>query len=278
MTVSTDLKPFIKWAGGKQGLAETIVGFFPKSFRRYYEPFLGGGSVLLTMMAQEESLFGRGRGFAVVADANVWLVDTYHAVRDNWQDVLRLLDAMPNTREDFLRIRKRLVAEMTLEERAATFIYLNKTCFRGLFRVNQKGQFNVPYGAYDRRYYDRDSIHRVAEALQTVEFRCGDFELAVAGVTGQDFIYMDPPYYKLGGYADFNRYTATQFREADHERLGVLCRALDARGVRWAVSNSDTAFVRRLFEGFKLHKIEARREINLNAADRTVHELLITNY
>ncbi len=163
-------------------------------------------------------------------------------------------------------------------QRAAHLIYLNKTCFRGLFRVNRHGQFNVPYGQYDRRYYDPDNLRAVAEVLQRVEIRHCDFELCLADVTAQDFVYMDPPYHKLGGYSDFNRYTKNQFRENDHTRLAAVCRELDLCGVRWAVSNSDTVFVRELFEGYRLVRIENRREINLNSGDRDIHELLIMNY
>ena len=131
-------------------------------------------------------------------------------------------------------------------QRTAHLIYLNKTCFRGLFRVNRHGQFNVPYGQYDRRYYDPDNLSAVAAALAGVEIRRCDFELCLSDVTAGDFVYMDPPYYKLGGYSDFNRYTKDQFRQNDHFRLAALCRELDLRGVRWAVSNSDTDFVRRV--------------------------------
>jgi DNA adenine methylase len=118
----------------------------------------------------------------------------------------------------------------------------------------------------------------VAEALEGVELRRGDFELCLHSVTDRDFVYMDPPYHKLGGYSDFNRYTKDQFKENDHSRLAALCRELDLRGVRWAVSNSDTYLIRRLFDGYLLTAIGNRREINLNSQNRNITELLITNY
>ena len=134
----------------------------------------------------------------------------------------------------------------------------------------------MPYGQYDRRYYDPDNLRVVAAALDGVEIRRCDFEICLSDVTADDFAYLDPPYYKLGGYSDFNRYTKGQFRANDHLRLAAVCRELDLRGVRWAVSNSDTDFVRQLFDGYRTVRIENRREINLNSGDRDVTELLIS--
>ena len=209
---------------------------------------------------------------------NAWLLDTYRAVRDDWAQVARHLDKMVNTKEEYLRVRTINPSSLDLYTRAAHLIYLNKTCFRGLFRVNRRGRFNVPYGKYDRRFYDRDNLSAVAMALENVEFRHGDFELCLHDVTASDFVYMDPPYYKLGGYADFNRYTSEQFREHDHIRLAAVCRELETRGVRWAVSNSNTQFVRDLFDGYRIECLDNRREINLNSQERDITELLIMNY
>jgi DNA adenine methylase len=157
--------------------------------------------------------------------------------------------------------------------RTSSSIYLS-----GLFRVNGKGGFNVPYGAYDRRYFDPENLEAVASILADVELKFGDFEFGIYGITESDFVYFDPPYYKLGGYSDFNRYTSKQFREKDHFRLAALCRELDAKGIRWAVSNSNTEFIKDLFSGFQIHQISTRREINLDSQNRDVVELLITNY
>lgn len=162
--------------------------------------------------------------------------------------------------------------------RAAYFIYLNKTCFRGLYRVNRQNQFNVPYGAYDRRYYDADNLEAVASALRDVRMSAGDFEAGVATATSDDFIYFDPPYYRQGGFADFNRYTPDQFRDGDHFRLAALCRELHERGTRWLLSNSDTPLVRKLFDGFTFEQVLARRDINLKSKNRAINELLIRNY
>lgn len=261
-------RPFIKWAGGKQSIAPTLIDFFPSSFEKYYEPFLGGGSVFFALSPQR----------AVLSDENRWLIDTYLALKKDWKKVVEYLEKMVNTRKEFLRIRAIDPWTLDLFERAAQFIYLNKTCFRGLFRVNGNGVFNVPFGSYDRRYYDAENLEAVAFMLANTDIKAGDFEFGIDGINERDFVYFDPPYYKLGGYSDFNRYTPKQFREKDHFRLAALCRELDAKGVRWAVSNSNTEFVKGLFIGFQIHYISTRREINLDSQNRNVIELIITNY
>ena len=264
-----NIGPFIKWAGGKQSIANQLLASFPSDIDSFYEPFVGGGSVFMATSWNR----------AVISDVNSWLVDTYRAIRDDWKIVEGLLDDMPNEKEFFLELRKNHPSDYdTYFERAAAFIYLNKTCFRGLFRVNKKGYFNVPYGAYDRRYYDPGNLERVGELLAQVKIFNGDFELCLATATANDFVYFDPPYYKLGGYSDFNRYTADQFKEAEHLRLAALCRELDQRGIRWAVSNSDTPFTRELFKGYNAVPVSARREINLNSKARSINELMFTNY
>ena len=267
-TPTSCARPLVKWAGGKQALAPELVARFPSKMGRYFEPFVGGASVFLELHPKR----------AVISDGNRWLIDTYTAVRDSAGEVARLLETMPNTKEHFLKIRGTSPDKLSLPKRAAHFIYLNKTCFRGLYRVNRAGRFNVPYGAYDRRYFDDDNLRAFANRLAEVDLRCGDFEYGLAGAEAGDFCYFDPPYYKLGGFSDFNRYTPLQFREKDHFRLAAVCRELDARGVVWAMSNSDTPLIRGLYRGFSLTVLSARREINLKSAKRDITELFISNY
>lgn len=268
MMTATRATPFVKWAGGKQALATDLIQHFPRTCRRLFEPFVGGGSVALAL----------GYAGTVISDANRWLIDTYEAIRDDWEQVAAVLDTLVNTKEEYLRIRRIDPTSLDLPTRAAQFVYLNKTCFRGLYRVNQRGQFNVPYGAYRRRYYDPDNFSACAAILRSFAIRHGDFEAGLEGVARGDFVYLDPPYYKLGGYSDFNRYTRDQFREDDHVRLAAVCREIDKGGVYWALSNSDTGLVRRLFGGFHVVPLTARREINLASSKRDISELLITNY
>lgn len=260
--------PILKWAGGKQIIARTLAQFFPKIYRRYYDPFVGGCSVALESGSRE----------GLLNDQNAWLIDTYRAIRDNWRRVAEILDTMQNTEEEFYRVRH--VNPQTVDEftRAAMLIYLNKTCFRGLFRVNKLNHFNVPYGKYDRRYYDPVNLAAFAEFIGNYELRVGDFELALADAGPEDFVYLDPPYHRIGGYSDFNRYTSGQFKEIDHLRLRNVCVELDGRGIRWLQSNSGTKYIRELYTDFHVSEITNRREINLNSASRAITELVIKNF
>jgi len=215
---------------------------------------------------------------AVLSDHHRWLVDPYRAVRHGWRKVSAALDGLPNTKTAYYALRAEDPGDLPLHERGARLIYLNKTGFRGLYRVNQAGRFNVPYGAYDRRTHVPEHLQAASRALRGVDLRCGDFEAGLAGVGRRDFVYLDPPYVKLGGYSDFNRYTEGRFERPDHERLATILSDLDRAGVRWLLSQSDTPLVRRLFRTFRVERIQARREINLTAARRNVSEVLVSNY
>jgi DNA adenine methylase len=261
-------EPILKWAGGKQIIARSLVERFPKNYSRYFDPFLGGGSVALESSSRE----------GLLNDQNEWLIETYRAVRDDWRQVARILDGMKNTENEFYRVRK--INPTTKDEftRAAMLIYLNKTCFRGLFRVNRLNHFNVPYGRYDRRYYDPANLAAFSEFLGGFELRVGDFELAVADAGTDDFVYFDPPYHRIGGYSDFNRYTSGKFKEIDHLRLRNVCVDLDRRGIRWLQSNSSTNYIQELYRDFHVSEITNRREINLDSKSRDIKELVIQNF
>ena len=261
-------EPILKWAGGKQIIARRLAEFFPKTFRRYYDPFVGGCAVAL------ESGSGEGQ----LNDQNAWLIVTYRAIRDDWRRVARILDTMKNTEEEFYRIREINPQREDEFTRAAMLIYLNKTCFRGLFRVNKLNQFNVPYGKYDRRYYDPANLAAFAGFIGNYELRVGDFELALSDAGPEDFVYLDPPYHRIGGYSDFNRYTSGKFKEIDHLRLRNVCAELDKRGIRWVQSNSSTKYIRELYRDFHVSEILNRREINLNSKSRDIKELVIKNF
>lgn len=241
---------------------------FPKSYSRYLDPFVGGGSVALESSAKE--------GF--LSDQNEWLIETYAAVRDDWRRVAQILDGMRNTEDEFYRVRR--IDPNTKDEftRAAMLIYLNKTCFRGLFRVNRLNHFNVPYGRYARRYYDPSNLAAFSEFIGGFKLRVSDFELAVADAGPDDFVYFDPPYHRIGGYSDFNRYTSGKFKEIDHLRLRNVCVELDKRGIRWLQSNSSTKYIRELYRDFHVSEITNRREINLDSKSRDIQELVIKNY
>lgn len=261
----TQPKPFLKWIGGKASLAPTILQHFPPKFNQYYEPFLGGGGMYLSHLAPDP----------ILGDHNEWLIETWRSIRDRWEQVASCLDGMPNTKEDYYRIRDG-VGRLDGVEKAAAMIYLNKTCFRGLFRVNRRGRLNAAYGFYKNPiYYDRDNLEAVSKALRAgkgAALRVGDFESIVEPAQAGDFVYMDPPYHDT-----FSMYTASTFTESDQGRVARLCRRLHERGVRWVVSNSDTKLIRYLYEGFKFTVLETRYEINVKASGRASQELLIEN-
>lgn len=255
-------KPFLKWVGGKSDLAPIILKHFPKKFNTYFEPFLGAGGMYLSHCAPNP----------ILADHNESLIETWRAIRDRWESVASCLDTMPNTKEDYYRIRDGF-GRLRGVEAAAAFIYLNKTCFRGLFRVNSKGKLNAAYGFYKNpTYYDRSNLEAVSKSIQGAALRIGDFEENVAWAKEGDFVYFDPPY-----NGTYDKYTPSLFRDSSHGRLARLCKDLDKRGVKWVQSNSDTPLVRYLYEGFKITVLDTRYEINVDAAGRASQELLISN-
>lgn len=261
---------FLKWAGGKTRYAARLVALAPPFAGRYIEPFMGSAAVF----------FALGPVAAVLSDANPELVICFQQVAENPEKILDLLDAMPNTREFYLRERARDVAVLSDAERAARVIYLNKTGFRGLWRVNGKGAFNVPYGAYERPYYNRAAFLADAKALRSAEILHRDFSAALAEAESGDWVYLDPPYVPAGGWADFKRYTPEQFGEQDQRRLADAMREAAARGVHITLSNSDTALTREIFEldGFESLRMATRRDINIQARARDSWDLVFTNY
>jgi len=297
MKNSLTTKPFLKWAGGKSQLIEQIVQNLPEELEqgkinRYIEPFVGGGAVFL-YIAQ----LGKVKEF-FICDINPELILAYKTIKTNVEDLIERLSRiqgnylsldMEERKRYFYQIRSQFnlqrqqINVQTFHpdwiERTAYLIFLNRTCFNGLFRVNSKGEFNVPVGRYKNpKICHAENLRSVAQILQNTQIYYGDFTISEAFVDHRSLVYFDPPYYKQGGFSDFNRYTPTQFREGDHFRLAALCRELDQRGIRWLLSNSDTSFVRNLFAGFNLKKIEARRDINLKSKRRAISELLICNY
>jgi DNA adenine methylase len=262
-------KSFLKWAGGKTRYAKTLVSLAPDYSGSYREPFLGSGAVFFELRPLR----------AVLSDANSELIGCFEVVASDPHSVMALLDDMPNTPEHFEQVRRQDSQSLSPCERAARVIYLNKTSFRGLWRVNRHGQFNTPYGAYNRPYYNRETLLRASKALAVAEFLTGDFEDAIDKAEAGDWVYLDPPYVPLGGWADFKRYTANQFGEKDHIRLYHAMARADQKGVFVTLTNSDTPFVRDLFgSGFRTFQLTTRRDINLQSAKRQSSDLVVTNY
>ncbi|MEO0140715.1 MAG: DNA adenine methylase [candidate division WOR-3 bacterium] len=269
-------RPFLKWAGGKSQILPELLSRVPSDFGAYHEPFLGGGALFFALMRRgilrDKKVF--------LSDSNPELINAFLVIRDNPEELLELLRGYQrrNTREEYYRIRAENPISPT--ERAARLIYLNRTCYNGLYRVNSRGEFNVPYGRYKNpRIYDPDNIRAVSEALKGVEVLCEDFEAVLSRAEPGDFVYLDPPYYPLSRTASFSDYTLDGFSEEDHIRLARTFAELAKRGVLVMESNSDTDFVRSYYRGWRLTQIKAKRPINSKGEGRgPVSELVVLSY
>ncbi len=261
-------RPFLKWAGGKSKLVETIMTRFPHNFGRYFEPFLGGGAVY----------FGLEPERAVLADMNLELVTAYTALRDELPRVLAALRRHRANREHFYAVRAQDASGMSPTARAARMIFLNRTCYNGLYRVNRSGAFNVPFGKYDNpTICDEENLRAVSHALQDATIEHSDVFSTVAKARAGDLVYFDPPYDPVSKTASFVSYTDRGFTSEDQERLAQTFRDLADRGVHAVLSNSDTPFIRKLYKGFRVDTVHVRRAINSRADRRgPVAEVLVS--
>jgi len=261
--------PLLKWAGGKRQLLGPILARLPQQMDVYYEPFVGGAAVFFALAAE-----GRFRR-AVLSDQNQELVDTYLAVKEDVEGVIRLLRKMPYSEEYYYELREQ--RPRSLIKRAARMIYLNRTGYNGLYRVNRSGKFNVPFGRYAApKICDEPRLRLAAQALATAQVITGDFE-TISGAAGRkDAVYFDPPYAPVSSTARFSEYSQPAFGPREHERLRDHFEKLTKRGVRSVLSNSDTAFTREVFGHLAHEFVDARRSINSSATGRgPIQELLV---
>ncbi len=267
-------RPFLKWAGGKSRLLNQYSHLFPRrdQIRRYYEPFLGSAAVFFHLQPKD----------ALLADVNENLVEIYRVVQNDVEDLVDLLGRHINDEDEFYRVRSQRPAELTSVERAARLIYLNKTCYNGLYRENKRGEFNVPFGRYKNpAICDPMRLRIASSALQGVDLQVGDFDKIVAPADSGDFVYFDPPYAPLSTTSNFTSYNRHGFDEDDQRRLSAAFDDLSSRGCLLMLSNSNARLVHELYGGkkYRLIEIKARRSINSKANGRgPVTELLILNY
>lgn len=265
--------PIVKWVGGKTKLLPELLARMPERFGRYYEPFAGGAALFFRLAPKR----------AVLADSNPDLIGLYTAVRSNVEAVIRRLQAHRDRHDEahYYETRARWNdrdASWSTPERAAAFIYLNKTCFNGLWRVNRAGAFNVPIGRYtDPPICVPEALRAAQQVLARAELRHADYRTAVRDARAGDFLYFDPPYDPVTPTANFTSYTANAFGADEQRALAETARELVARGCRVMLSNSDTPFIRSLYKGFRVDRVKCPRAINSNAAKRgDVDELIIT--
>jgi DNA adenine methylase len=265
-------KPFVKWAGGKRQIIDQLLKRVPPSFRVYFEPFLGGGALLFELMPRR----------AVVGDVNYELINAYRVIRDRVEELIEDLKRHRNDREYYYRMRSTDPNTLDPVRRASRFIYLNKTCYNGLWRVNSRGEFNVPFGRHARpKICDEENLRAVSEYLRSADIRilhC-DYRETLKTAGRGDFVYLDPPYAPVSETARFTHYVSGGFSEKDQLELAEVFRDLDSRGCYVMLSNSDTPLVRDLYGDFLIEEVRTSRFINCVATRRSDHrELIIRNY
>lgn len=275
-------KPFIKWVGGKRGLLPQLLEKFPRKFENYHEPFLGGGAVFFELYAQ--GLLEDKKVF--LSDINAELINSYNIVKENPYKLIENLEKyeQEHSKEFYYKIReldrKENFQNLSPIERATRFIYLNKTCFNGLYRVNKKGYFNTPMGSYKNpNIADRDTILNASEALQNATLSNKPFSEVINNVNKNDLVYFDPPYYPLNVTSNFTSYSENEFLDDKQKELFDLFEELDKKNCFVLHSNSDTDFIKNLYQKHDIHFVQANRFINSKSSGRgKINEVLIKNY
>lgn len=272
------LQPVLKWAGGKRQLIPQLEKFFPKKFTTYYEPFIGGGAILFHLQPKH----------AVINDYNEDLINCYKCIKDNLEELIEKLKYYETKNDSDSYYEIRAIDRMdeyknwNPVEKAARLIYLNRTCYNGLFRINSAGQFNSPFGFYKNPCICNEVVLRAMNKYfneNNIEFRTGDFFDACKDAPKNSFIYLDPPYDQYEEQVNFVGYTKNGFSRNDQIRLKDMCDILIEKGCYVMISNSNTEFIRNLYSDtakYIIHTINARRNINSNAQDRgEIEEVLI---
>lgn len=273
------IRPFVKWAGGKRQIIDKLIKYSPKKFNKYYEPFVGGGAFLFELEPK----------YAVINDYNIELINVYNCIKDKnkYKKVLKILDdyEIKNSKEFYYEIRnmdrdKSLYNKLSDIEKCARTIYLNKACFNGLYRVNSKNEFNVPFNQKEKvNTYDKDNVELISLYLRNNDITIlnGDFEDAVKSAKANDFIYFDPPY--DSDTDTFTSYTNNGFNRDDQIRLSEVFKKLDKKGCYVMLSNHNTKLINELYKDYNIHVIMAKRNINSNGKGRgIIEEVIITNY
>ena len=261
-------KPILKWAGGKTQMLGELMPRVPKTYGRYIEPFFGGGALFFSLKPEN----------AIIADSNPELINMYLQVANNVDDVIEYLQKYENTSEMFYEVRSLDWQTLPKAEAAARTIYLNKTCFNGLYRVNRSGQFNTPFGKYKNpKICDVDALRLASEALRKADILCGDYKLVLEHYAQpDDFVFLDPPYLPISENSDFKRYTKEQFYEDDHVELAKMIGSLHERGCYVILTNSNHPLVHQLYEQYKIEVIQTKRHISCHGDTRKGEDVIVT--
>lgn len=264
----SNVKPILKWVGGKTQLLADILPKVPNQYGKYVEPFFGGGAVFFALRPEK----------AVIADSNPELINVYVQVRDNVNAVIEKLKEYKNSEECFYEERKKAWTSLPKEEAAARTIYLNKTCYNGLYRVNKKGEFNTPFGRYKNpKICDEDNLRAASGVLQKATIICGDFRKVLEENTEKgDFVFLDPPYIPVSEYADFKRYTKEQFYTEDHVALAEECHKLYEKGCYCILTNSEHPLVHELYADYEIEIVDTKRSVSSKASSRKGQDAIVT--
>jgi len=270
----TKCRPFVKWVGGKSQLLPELLKRIPKKVNRYFEPFIGGGALFFKYSPQN----------ACISDANLELINAYEVVRDNVEELIEELKKHIYEEKYYYEMRNidrtSSYQAFSKVKRASRLIYLNKTCFNGLYRVNSKGYFNTPFGKYTNpTIADGDNLRACSSALKGATILHAGFESIEVSITKEDFVYFDPPYVPLNATSLFTQYNSEGFDLETQKKLFELCDRLDKKGIRFMLSNSFSPIVLELYQKFKIEEVLSPRFINSNAKKRgSIKEAIITNY
>lgn len=262
------VRPILKWAGGKTQLLNILSKIIPSRHGKYIEPFFGGGALFFALQPEK----------AIISDANPELINVYTAISNNVEEIINCLKKHFNTKTYYYKIRALRWEDLTSEEAAARTIYLNRTCFNGLFRVNRKGQFNVPFGHYKNpKICDVDNLREVSKLLKNVTITCGDYKSMLhTYAQPEDFIYLDPPYLPISKYSDFKRYTKEQFYEEDHRELAEEVHRLHELGCHVILTNSNHPLIHELYDRYKIDVFQTKRNINCHGSKRVGEDIVVT--
>lgn len=267
-SIPVQAKPILKWAGGKTQMLGDLIPKVPTSYGRYIEPFFGGGAMFFALQPEN----------ALIADSNPELINMYRQIAEHVDDVIKYLKTYENTSEMFYEIRSLEWTTLPEAEAAARTIFLNKTCFNGLYRVNKQGKFNVPFGKYKNpKFCDEEGLRAASEVLKKAEIICGDYLLVLEHYAKPgDFIFLDPPYLPISEYSDFKRYTKEQFYEEDHIELAKIIMKLHERGCHVILTNSNHPLVHELYAPFTIDVVQTKRHISCKGNTRKGEDVIVT--
>ena len=263
-------KPVLKWAGGKTQMLGDIIPRMPSTYSKYIEPFIGSGALFFALAPNN----------AIIADSNPELINLYNVIAEDPVGLANTVNEYKNTEEVFYKLRAMEWEKMSPLDAAARMIYLNKTCYNGLYRVNRKGQFNTPF-AHNKRtvFCEVAEIMKASEILKNATIICGDYHCVLMEYAEQgDFIFLDPPYVPISKYADFKRYTKDQFGEEDQRRLARDIHDLHDRGCMVMLTNSNHPLVMELYRDFHIEVFQTKRMINKDGNNRTGEDVIVTTY